>query len=97
VSEGIGDSQTATLHGPVLDEPLARNGLFFTPNHLGSTTTLTDGTGTVVQSYAYSPFGETTPANGTIANPFQFTGRENEENGLGLYFYRMRVGNRSSL
>jgi len=44
----------------------------------------------VVQSYAYSPFGETTPANGTVANPFQFTGRENEENGLGLYFYRNR-------
>jgi hypothetical protein len=45
----------------------------------------------VVQSYAYSPFGETTPANQTVANPFQFTGRENEENGLGLYYYRNRA------
>jgi RHS repeat-associated protein len=84
VSEGVGDTQTATLHGPVLDEPLARNGLFFTSDQLGSTT-LTDGTGTVVQSYAYSPFGEATPANGMVVNPFQFTGWDNEENGLGLY------------
>jgi hypothetical protein len=85
VGEVFGNSVTWTLHGPILDEPLARNGLFFTPNHLGSTTTLTDGVGAVVQSYTYSPFGETTPANGTVANPFQFTGRKN---GLALHWSR---------
>jgi hypothetical protein len=45
----------------------------------------------VVQSYSYSPFGETTPANGNVANPFQFTGRENKVNGLGLLLLRERI------
>jgi RHS repeat-associated protein len=76
-----------TLHGPLIDEPLARDGQFFTPNQVGSTTTLTDITGAVQQSYSYSPFGETT-GSGMVANPFQFTGREND--GTGLMYYRSR-------
>jgi RHS repeat-associated protein len=87
VSEITGSGASQTLHGPILDEPLARDGLFFTPNHLGSTTTLTDMSGVVQQSYQYSPFGETT-GNGSVANPFQFTGREND--GTGLMYYRAR-------
>jgi RHS repeat-associated protein len=87
LTEITASTTVQTLHGPVIDKPLARNGLFFTPNHLGSTTTLTDITGAVQQSYSYSPFGETT-GSGTVANPFQFTGRENDD--TGLMYYRAR-------
>ena len=49
----------------------------------------TDASGTVVNTYSYEPFGSTSLTNPSIANPFQFTGRENE--GLaGLYYYRAR-------
>ncbi len=49
---------------------------------------LTDSTGTVQKSYAYDPYGNTTPGAGTDANSQQYTGREND--GTGLYFYRNR-------
>jgi RHS repeat-associated protein len=41
----------------------------------------------VQQSYSYSPVGETT-GSGTVANSFQFTGRENDS--TGLMYYRAR-------
>ncbi|MDR7476068.1 MAG: hypothetical protein QN175_13830, partial [Armatimonadota bacterium] len=70
VKEITGSTSTYTTQGPLLDQPLGRGGRYFTPNHLGSTTTLTDGSGTVVQSYQYGPFGETSQSTGE-ANPFQ--------------------------
>lgn len=87
VSEISGGNRIHTLHGPMVDQPLSREGLYFTPDHLGSTTTLTDSTGSVVQQYRYSPFGETSRST-TVNNPFQFAGRENDE--TGLYYYRAR-------
>jgi len=87
VSEVTGATTVNTLQGPTLDQPLSRNGRFFAPNELGSTTKLTDGAGGVVQTYDYSPFGETTPSTGE-ANPFQYAGRENDN--TGLYYNRAR-------
>jgi RHS repeat-associated protein len=87
VSEVTGTTTVNTLQSPVIDQPLARNGRFFAPNELGSTTKLTDALGGVVQSYDYSPFGETTASTGE-ANPFQYAGREND--GTGLYYNRHR-------
>ena len=49
---------------------------------------LTDSTGAVQKSYAYDAYGNTTPGAGTDANSQQYTGRENDGNGL--YFYRNR-------
>ncbi|SFI48553.1 RHS repeat-associated core domain-containing protein [Collimonas sp. OK307] len=54
---------------------------------LGSTIRLTDQTGNKLVDYTYDPYGNTT-ADATIANPFQYTGREND--GTGFYFYRAR-------
>jgi RHS repeat-associated protein len=59
----------------------------FLSDILGSTMALSNPAGTISTTYAYEPFGKTT-ANGTNANPYQFTGREND--GTGLYFYRAR-------
>ncbi|OGK98176.1 MAG: hypothetical protein A3D33_18255 [Candidatus Rokubacteria bacterium RIFCSPHIGHO2_02_FULL_73_26] len=73
-----------------IDEPLARNGVeFYTADALGSALLLTDPAGAVATSYTYAPFGATTASGSGSANPFQYTGREND--GLaGLYYYRAR-------
>jgi RHS repeat-associated protein len=55
---------------------------------LGSTVALTDGNGSVQTEYHYEPFGRTTVSGASSANPFQYTGREND--GTGLYYYRAR-------
>jgi RHS repeat-associated protein len=62
----------------------------FTPltDALGSTIALVDGSGNIATTYAYDPFGNTTVSGAANANAFQYTGRENEANGL--YFYRER-------
>jgi len=74
-----------------IDEPFVRQAStgteFYHVDALGSTLELTNQTGTVQASYQYEAFGKTT-ITGTSANPFQYTGREND--GTGLYYYRAR-------
>ncbi len=41
---------------------------------LGSVVALTNGSGSVANSYAYDPYGNTTSSTGTVANPFRFIG-----------------------
>jgi RHS repeat-associated protein len=55
---------------------------------LGSTIALVDSSGNVQTSYTYDLFGNTTASGAAGSNPLQYTGRENEGNGL--YFYRAR-------
>ncbi len=62
----------------------------FLTDSLGSTLALTDSTGATQAQYIYEPFGNTS-AMGSSANPYQYTGREND--GTGLYFYRARYYN----
>ena len=59
----------------------------FLADALGSTVGLVNSAGGIDTSYTYQPFGAAT-VNGTNANPYQFTGRENDA--TGLYFYRAR-------
>jgi RHS repeat-associated protein len=49
---------------------------------------LTDQSGTIVTQYSYEPYGNTTASGVTSLNPFQYTGRENDQ--TGLYYYRNR-------
>ncbi len=58
---------------------------------LGSTLGLTDSSGTLLTEYTYEPFGNTIASGQANANPFQYTGREND--GTGLYYYRARYYN----
>jgi len=58
------------------------------PDALGSTLALADATGAVQTEYTYEPFGATAVSGAASANPFQYTGREND--GTGLYYYRAR-------
>jgi RHS repeat-associated protein len=86
------DLPTANLISGGIDEIFTRGDSSgsFTPlkDALGSAIALVDVTGNVVTSYAYDPFGNTTVSGATNSNAFQYTGRENEGNGL--YFYRAR-------
>ena len=63
----------------------ARN---FLTDTLGSTIALADSAGTLQTQYGHDPFGNATVTGSSSANPYQFTGREND--GTGLYFYRAR-------
>lgn len=78
-----------------VDEPFARYGTgttasaeYYHADGLGSVLVLTSAAGAVQTTYTYDPFGNTSVTGGSSANPFQFTGREND--GTGLYYYRAR-------
>lgn len=61
---------------------------YYMADALGSIVALADGdTGNVTTTYSYDAFGNVT-INGSDENPFQYTGRENDE--TGLYYYRAR-------
>jgi RHS repeat-associated protein len=54
----------------------------------GNILALTDASGQITTTYTYDPFGSTTASGTASGNPFQYTGRENDDNGL--YYYRAR-------
>ncbi len=92
VQELSGSTITANLLDGGVDEIFTRadsSGSFTQlKDALGSTIALVDASGNLVTQYAYDPFGNTTLSGATNANAFQYTGRENEGNGL--YYYRAR-------
>jgi RHS repeat-associated protein len=55
---------------------------------MGSVLALTNSSGSVTMQYGYDPFGNTMSYGSTSTNVSQYTGRENDANGL--YFYRAR-------
>ena len=61
--------------------------LSYLTDMLGSTMALADSSGALDTTYTYDPFGNVT-VNGADTNPYQFTGRENDD--TGLYYYRAR-------
>jgi RHS repeat-associated protein len=76
-----------------IDEPLARikadgSVRYYQQDALGSVIALTDDAGAVRTQYSYDPFGGTTLSGEASDNPFQYTGRENDN--TGLYYYRAR-------
>ncbi len=86
LTETTGGSTTELLNGPGLDERYARTTTSGTSSYLtdqlGSTIALTNSSGAPTTEYTYGPFGETTSTGTTSTNPYQYTGRDNEENGL---------------
>lgn len=55
---------------------------------LGSAIALTNASGSVVTNYTYDPYGNTSISGNSNSNSVEYTGRENEGNGL--YYYRAR-------
>src|SRR5690606_446058 len=68
---------------------------FFHPDHLGSSTVITDGAGYAYQIFLNLPFGETMAEqrrSGTFNNAFKFNGKELDTE-TGLYYYGARYYN----
>ena len=85
----IGASYLRSLNVDELFGFLRQDGAHFSIyDGIGSTLALTNQAGTPAVQYTYEPFGKTQSSNPAFANPFQFTGREND--GTGLYYYRAR-------
>jgi RHS repeat-associated protein len=80
-------------HGAAIDEDLSmlRNGTtsYYHADGLGSITSLSNSTGALANTYTYDGFGKLTASTGTLTNPFQFTGREFDQE-TGIYEYRAR-------
>jgi RHS repeat-associated protein len=77
----------------VMDEPLAmlRSGAtsYYHADGLSSITSLSNGAGSLAQTYGYDSFGKHTSSSGSLTNPFQYTARELDSE-TGLYHYRAR-------
>lgn len=85
-------ANTIYIRSLAVDELLALSGpqgtLAPLADALASTMVITDNTGAPSGDYRYAPFGATESTIAPPINPFQFTGRENDQ--LGLYHYRAR-------
>jgi RHS repeat-associated protein len=91
VQQLSGATPMANLLSFGIDEVFARTdasgAVHFLTDGLGSTLGVTDSAGAFQATYTYDPFGLSTRV-GLSTNPYQYTGRENDGNGL--YFYRAR-------
>ena len=58
---------------------------YYHPDHLGSLSIATDGSGTQRQAVTYYPFGEVRTNTGTVDLPYKFTGHELDPE-TGLYY-----------
>ncbi|RJP64387.1 MAG: RHS repeat-associated core domain-containing protein, partial [Candidatus Abyssobacteria bacterium SURF_17] len=66
------------------------NNYFYHKNHLGSVTSLTNSSGSTVQTYQYEAFGKIRSITGSLTyNPLTYTARERHV-ASGLYYYRAR-------
>jgi RHS repeat-associated protein len=87
VARESSEGKTAQLiNGLGLDERFARTTSSETDSYLtdalGSTLALVGESGEPATEYTYSSFGAGTATGATSTNPYQYTGRETEENGL---------------
>lgn len=82
-----GSPSADLLLGLGSDERFSRAGSTLLTDALGSTVALASGT-SVQTTYGYDAYGATQVTGAASNNPFQFTGRENDN--TGLYQYRNR-------
>lgn len=92
VQETQGSAVTPVLTGLGVDQYFARpeaSGVaYFLTDAQGSTIGLTNSSGSLIQQYQYNPYGGVAASTSGTTNPYQYTGREND--GDGLYYYRAR-------
>lgn len=88
-----GSEAASYTQGPLIDEPLAElrgsTTDYYAADGLGSITSLTSSTGTLANTYTYDSFGNLANSTGTLRNPFQYAGREFDQE-TGIYYYRAR-------
>jgi len=76
-----------------VDEPLTESvsgtASYYEQDGLGSVSSLSNPSGVLANTYSYDSYGKLTASMGTLANPFQYTGREFDSE-TGIYEYRSR-------
>ena len=80
------------LLGLNVDERFSRAGSTVLTDALGSTVGLASGASIQTQ-YGYDPYGVAQTTGVASTNPYQFTGRENDQTAAGLMYYRARYYN----
>jgi RHS repeat-associated protein len=82
VQEQSGSTINTLTTGLAIDEYFRRgdgtSNTFFLSDALGSTLAISDGSGTIMTTYAYEPFGATTITGVPTSSPYDFTGREGD-------------------
>jgi RHS repeat-associated protein len=90
--DGSGSPIAHYLNGPGIDNKLRQTTSgavsYFLTDHLGTTRTLTDASGSISGNFGYDSFGNLT-SGGTPPTRYTFTGREIDSD-LGLMYYRAR-------
>ena len=76
IDEGLGELRTAV-------------NAYYEQDGVGSVTSLSNAAGALANTYTYDSFGKLTASTGTLVNPFQFTGREFDQE-TGLRYHRFR-------
>ncbi|UCF00403.1 MAG: hypothetical protein JSV82_04890 [Planctomycetota bacterium] len=71
------------------DGPHTANRYFYLHDRLGSVRQLINTSGNVVKLYTYEPFGKTLEDEGTLSNPFMFTGQYYDSE-IDEYYLRAR-------
>jgi len=88
-----GNTLARHTQGASLDEPLstlrAATTSYYQTDGLDSVTSLSNSTGSLENTYMYDSFGKLTASAGAFANPFQYTGREVDQE-TSIYYYRAR-------
>jgi RHS repeat-associated protein len=93
--DGSGNLLRRFVYGPAIDDRIvmyegtgtgASSERFYYQNHQGSTMRTANGSGTVTETFVYSPYGESSTTTG---NPYRYTGRRYDPE-TGLYYYRAR-------
>jgi RHS repeat-associated protein len=76
----------------ILKQDNSNGSYYYIHDRLGSVRLIVDDTGTVQNSYTYSPFGEMFPTecNETVYNPFKFAGQWFDPE-IGQYYLRARM------
>jgi len=73
----------------LLSQPPSGATSYYLQDAQGSTRTLTDASGNVTDTYAYTAFGETLSHSGASVNPYRYTGQQFDAL-TGLYYLRAR-------
>ncbi len=81
-----------------IDEPLSElisgTTSYYEQDGLGSVSSLSNSAGALANTYSYDSYGKMIASTGTLANPFQYTGRELDPES-GIYEYRARYYDQS--
>ena len=90
--DGFGQMIRRYVYGPGIDEPVCMktgaDAYFYHFNASGSVIALSNASGDMAETYAYSPYGKANQAS-NVGTPYLFTGRRYDPE-TGLYYYRAR-------